>query len=118
MSHRGGRTVLAQLAELLTARGIAARYHPVPAARARGSGWVTLGPASGRHHSGGTVWYLRPGAVVGGQRLQQPHLVWGRHLEHRAPAADLAAAAEAIAADAAAHLADAGGVPAAKGVDA
>jgi len=91
-----GRRALRDLTDLLTARGVKAVYHHAPAARGNGSGWIALAPAPGQHGTGDAVWYLPAGALVSGHPLDRPHLLWGRHLEHRAPAAARSAAADAI----------------------
>jgi len=102
--HDKGRRVLRELTDLLTAHGVEAAYRSVPAARGSGSGWIALGPAAGQRGAGDAVWYLQAGSLVSGERLEQPHVVWGRRIEHRAAVADLAAAADAIAAQAAADV--------------
>jgi hypothetical protein len=90
-----GRRVLRELAALLTANGVEAVYHQPPQRRP-GYGWVAVNPA-GRRGGDDAVWYVGAGAQLNGRRLDRPHLVWGRSLEHLAPAEALQAAAEQIA---------------------
>jgi hypothetical protein len=91
-----GRRVLRELAALLQAQGVEAVYHQPPDRRP-GYGWITINPA-GRRGGDDAVWYVSAGAQHNGRRLDRPHLVWGRRFEHRAPAAELQATADQIAA--------------------